>query len=197
MFGFSPPLYLPYLPGESKVPSVSKNLTERAEMTRLLKFHLRRAQDRMVASANKKRSDRQFNIDDWVLLKLHPYRQTSVASRANQKLAPKFFGPFRVESKIGNAAYRLQLPATSKIHPVFHVSQLKKFFGDTSKTVPLPDEIDELPVKSPAEILERRLINRGGKAAVEVLIRWSNSPREEATWEHLDELQRRFPGFTP
>ena len=44
------------------------------------------------------------------------------------KLAPRYFGPFEIRSKVGEVAYRLVLPPElSRIHPVFHVSMLRKY----------------------------------------------------------------------
>ncbi|CAN0885651.1 hypothetical protein LINGRAHAP2_LOCUS15178 [Linum grandiflorum] len=75
-----------------------------------------------------------------VYLKLHPYKQKSVAQRKNQKLAPRFYGPFLVLKKVGAVACELQLPASANVHPVFHVSLLKKAVGDQSiVSTQLPD----------------------------------------------------------
>jgi ribosomal protein L21E len=65
-------------------------------MQNLVKQHLHRAQDRMKQQADKGRSKRQFKVGDMVFLKLQPYVQSSLAPRSNQKLAFKFFGPYKV-----------------------------------------------------------------------------------------------------
>lgn len=50
---------------------------------------------------DKGRSERTFNIEDQVNLKLQPYRKTTVARRPNQKLSTKFFGSYQALRKIG------------------------------------------------------------------------------------------------
>jgi hypothetical protein len=79
-------------------------------MFTLIQQHLTRAQKRMKHQADKSRSERVFSMGDWEYLKLHPYVQASLAPRANQKLAYKFFGPFQVVSRVGDIAYKLKLP---------------------------------------------------------------------------------------
>jgi hypothetical protein len=65
-------------------------------MTYLVKQHLNRVLVWMKHQADKGRSEREFVVGDLVFLKLQPYVQFSFATRANQKLAFKFFGPFPV-----------------------------------------------------------------------------------------------------
>lgn len=84
-------------------------------------------------------TDRSFNVGEFFYLKLQPHRQMSLALRRRQKLAPKYYGPFEILERIGPVAYKLKLLENSKLHPVFHVSMLKKKLDTTVETqVPLP-----------------------------------------------------------
>ena len=70
-----------------------------------------------------------------MFLKLQPYVQSSIIKRANHKVSFRFFGPYKIIEKIGEVAYRLELPLDSRIHPMFHVSQLKKFIPPTTQVL--------------------------------------------------------------
>lgn len=132
-------------------------------------------------------------------LKLQPYRQGSVVMRKNQKLAAKYYGPYKVLEIIGAVAYKIDLPPGSKVHNIFYVSQLKKKIGHNKVVhtdLPGVNEEGELQVE-PVEILDRRLVKRGNSPATMVLIRWSNGDVEEATWEFWDVLSKKFPNFNP
>ena len=61
----------------------------------------------------------EFEVGDWVYLKLQPYRLRSLAKRPNEKLASRFYGPFQVISKVGAAAYKLELQNSSNFSCVF------------------------------------------------------------------------------
>jgi len=73
-----PLVYLPYLLGESKIALVDRSLQKREEMLKLLKFHMKRSQDKMKQLADKGKYDRSFHIGDLVYVKLHAYRQVLV-----------------------------------------------------------------------------------------------------------------------
>ncbi|CAL9221332.1 unnamed protein product [Arabidopsis halleri] len=188
VYGQPPPVHLPYLPGESKVAVVAQCLQDRENMLLLLRFHLLRAQHRMTQNANLHRTERSFEIGDVVYVKLQPYRQHSVVLRSNQKLSPKYFGPYKILDKCGAVAYRLDLPTSSKIHPVFHVSQLKESVGPVSVSTELPSVHYDALIKEPERVLERKMVNRQGRAATMVLVKWTNLTVEEATWEYLFDL---------
>lgn len=77
----------------------------------------------------------EFAVGDKVYLKLHIYRQQSLAKSANEKFSPQYFSPFPIVQRITLVAYRLQLPSASSIHPSFHILQLKLALGpDCSKS---------------------------------------------------------------
>jgi hypothetical protein len=115
-----------------------------------------------------------------------------VAQRANHKLAFKFFGPFEVIGRVGQVAYKLDLPSTSRVHPVFHVSQLKPCVGPgtlVSANLPPAEDVFQIPV----QVLRRRVVQQAHRTIAQGLIQWSGMPEDQATWEALDELRQCFP----
>ena len=194
----TPPIHIPYVPGDSRVKGVDRSLQTREEAIQMLKFHLKRSQDRMQNQANKHRTDRHFDVGTWVYLKLQPHRQVTVRQGQQHKLSSKFYGPFLIEERIGEVAYRLKLPPQSQIHPVFHISQLKKCHGNGHQMGVLPQlREDGLLDYKPQAILERRLGKLNNRPVMYVLIQWTNRPVEEATWEIYADLLQRFPDFDP
>jgi hypothetical protein len=83
------------------LPDLSEWLQDRQLMSDLIKQHLHRSKARMKKQADQHRSERQFSVGDMVFLKLQPYVQTSLAPRSKQKLAFKYFGPYKILSRIG------------------------------------------------------------------------------------------------
>ena len=144
----------------------------------------------MKRQADKHRTERSFSIGDWVFLKLQPYVQSSVAARSNNKLSFKFFGPFRILKRVGKVAYHLDLPASVAVHPVFHVSLLKRSPGSQPVSPSIPSALTEFQV--PEKLLQWRW-SSGERPIHLVLVKWSHMPVSLATWESVEELRRQFP----
>lgn len=96
-------------------------------------------------------------------------------------------------------AYKLEIPANSMIHPIFHVSLLKKKLGpDHNVTTALPKLGSEGQfLVFPVKILQRRMIKRNNAAVVQWLIQWSHSVPEDTSWEDSKVIQEQFPDFNP
>ena len=122
VYGQPLPLHLPYLAKESTILVVDKSLQASESVIKLLKFYLVIAQNRMKQQADKERFDRQFEVRNWVYVKLQPYRQSTMVNKKYLKLSANFFGPYKVLERIGVVAYKIELPKEAKIHPIFHVS---------------------------------------------------------------------------
>ena len=194
VYGREPPTLLPYEKGSTANFELERQLKERDVMLEQVKQHLLRAQNVMKSSADKHRRDLEFEVGVMVYLKLRPYRQQSVSRRICQKLAARFYGPFEVVERVGKVAYRLRLPATSKIYPVFHISQLKHVIGQEHATLSLPVSLsreDEVII-SPDTLLETRYDEDGH---LEVLVQWKNLPVHENSWMRVSALKHQFPDF--
>ena len=129
VYGQKPPSVLSYLQSASKVQAVDLTLIAREAILCTLKENLVMAQNRMKKKADQGRFECQFAERDQVFLRLQPYKQTSLKAEHCQKLVPKFYGPYTVLKCVGQVSYQLALPNNSKLHPIFHVSCLKKVIG--------------------------------------------------------------------
>ena len=90
-----------------------------------LKDNLTMAQNRMKQQVDRHRTEREFELVDWVFVRIQPYKQLSLKQQGKNKLAPKFYGPYQIIRKMSNVAYELKLLEKSLIHNIFHVSNLK------------------------------------------------------------------------
>lgn len=104
VYGRPPPVLTRFLPGETKVRAVRRELLDRDETLQQLKYHLNKLQSRMKSHANARRVDRQFEVGEWDFLKLRPHVQQTVNSKICPKLAPRYYGPFMIIEKIGAVA---------------------------------------------------------------------------------------------
>lgn len=119
-----------------------------------MKFHLLRAQNRMKQYTDARRSVREFQIGNYVDLKLQPYRQHSLKGRhLPHKLSPRFYGPLEIQDRVGPSAYKLLLPAGAVIHNVFHVSPLKLFLNPPTSPPLLPQYLTDVGKDKESEMI--------------------------------------------
>ena len=117
------------------------------------------------------------------------------------KLSPRYIGPYEIVRRIGAVAYELDLPSDlESVHPVFHVSMLRKCIGDPSRIFP----VDDLQVteqlsynEQPVSILDRQVRRLRTKEVPSVKVLWRNNNREEMTWEAEDKMKKKYPHLFP
>ncbi|XP_070046842.1 uncharacterized protein [Nicotiana tomentosiformis] len=127
------------------------------EKVKLIRERLLTAQSRQKSYSDVRRRDLEFRINDWVFLKVSPMK-----------------GVMRIIRRVGQVAYELELPSElESVHPVFHVSMLRKCIGDHTRVVPTDDvqitedlSYEEIPVA----ILDRQIRNLRNKEVASVKV---------------------------
>ena len=158
MYGYHPLLPIELLKGEesTNIEIVSKFLYRTQEVWRLARVQMEKAVAAQKAYYDRKHRDIQFTVGDSVLLSTQNLRFKGIP----HKLQWKFCGPYKILEKIGAQAYRLQLPDTWRVHPVFHVSLLKQWWPSLVQQV--PGEVERLPTQTFLNILTLRRFFGGG-----------------------------------
>ncbi|CAN6727007.1 unnamed protein product [Malus baccata var. baccata] len=116
---------------------------ETTQNVQVIKSNLKVAQDQQKSLADRHATDRVYKVNDWVFLKLSPWKGV-VRFGKKGKLSPRYIGPYQITERVGEVAYRLELPSElSKVHNVFHVSMHRHYVAYPSHVIPVqPLEID-------------------------------------------------------
>jgi hypothetical protein len=193
LYGYHPPSITSSLKEKSKVQAVEDHIENQQQILQILKDNLTMAQNRMKQQADQHCSERSFEVGDWVFLRLQQYKQMSLKqAKKDNKLSPKYYGPYKVLQKIGTMAYKLELPASSRVHLVFHVSCLKKVIGDKIAVQTIFPELDEEGkiILEPEAITDTRIHQLRNRSISEYLIKWRKLPAEDFTWEDESFIQK-------
>ena len=112
-------------------------------------------------------------------------------------LAPRYIGPFEILERVGAVAYRLALsPDMLQVHPVFHVSMLRKYISDPSHVLqPQSVEVnDDLTYEEePVAIVDYQVRQLRSKTIPMVKVLWRSNDVEEHTWETEAEMRAKYP----
>ena len=133
---------------------------------------------------------KEFSEGEYVLLST---QNLKLLNRPSKKFKARFIGPFLIEKKISSQAYKLKLPATMKVHPVFHISLLREYHSDN----PQQDPRDDFPVTGEKdygddffhveEILDHKVapfpLRYQKGPALLFKIRWYGYGPKDDTWE--------------
>ena len=113
------------------------------------------------------------------------------------KLAPRYIGPYLVIQRIGELAYKLRLEEElAGVHPVFHVSQLRKCLRVPDEAIPA-EAVDLQDTLEYMEYLEKildRAVKETRRTSIPYCkVLWSNHTEREAKWEKEADLKEKYP----
>ncbi|XP_033138989.1 uncharacterized protein LOC117129882 [Brassica rapa] len=162
-----------------------------------IQANMKKAQDRQKKYADQSRREVTFKLGDWVYLKVTAQKGKDRFGKLG-KLAVRFIGPYKIIGKICEVAYRLDLPADMHLHPVFHVSMLRKHIRDPSTVE--PERIEELETnltypEGPIRLGERRIRKLKNREIAEVQVFWGRQNRIHVTWEDEARFKTDHPEF--
>ncbi|KAH0711565.1 hypothetical protein KY289_007524 [Solanum tuberosum] len=166
------------------------------EKVKVIQERLKTAQSRQKSYTDVRRRALEFEVNDWVYLKVSPMKGVMRFGKKG-KLSPRYIGPYRIVKRVGNVAYELELPQElAAVHPVFHISMLKKCIGNPSLILPtesvkIKDNLsyEEIPI----QILDRQVRRLRTKDVASIKVLWRNQFVEEATWEAEEDMKKRYP----
>ena len=165
-------------PGEAKLYGTDL-VRDALEKVKLIQERLRTAQSRQKSYADQKARDISFMVGEKVLLKVSPMKGIMRFGKKG-KLSPRFIGPFEVLKRVGEVAYELALPPSlSGVHPVFHVSMLRKYHADLShvldfSTVQLDNSLGY--EEEPIAIVDKQVRQLRSKRISAVKVQWRGQP---------------------
>nr|GEW41990.1 putative reverse transcriptase domain-containing protein [Tanacetum cinerariifolium] len=161
-----------------------------------IKEKLKTTRDRQKSYANKRRRELEFQVGDREMLKIFPWKGI-VRFGKKRKLSPIYIGPFKIIARVGEVAYRLELPEELRgIHNTFHVSNLRKCLANESEIV----SYEELQVnkkllynKDPIQAIDRKIMKLRSKQIPLVKVECQFYSGPQATWEPKAKMKEMYP----
>ncbi|XP_055835089.1 uncharacterized protein LOC129903563 [Solanum dulcamara] len=153
------------------------------------------AQSRQKIYEDKRVRSLEFMKGDRIWLRVSPMKSMMRFGKKG-KLSRQFIGPYDILGRVGDVAYRLSLPSIlSVVHPVFHISILRKYVLDKSHVISF-DSVELGPdltfEKEPITILDRHVHKLRTKKIGSVKVQCRHCTLGEATWESEDDMRTRY-----
>ena len=188
-YGYEPVTPVQLVKGneEIKTESIGSFVRRITSIWELARDNLKRSVNLQAKYYDKKHRSVEFDEGEMVLLSSRNLKMKGIPG----KLKKRFVGPFKIEQRIGQQAYKLSLPDSWKIHPVFHVSLLKSWHTASLQEdeEPIDDDLElEEPYYEIEKILRWRKVKRGRRVLKEYLVLWKNYPVSEASWIRAEQF---------
>lgn len=168
------------------VQAVDELIDHLEEIRRTLRLELEKAQADQARYANAHRLPAPlFKVGDKVWL----LRRNIKTSRPSDKLDYARLGPYEIIQQINPVAFKLKLPATSQLHPVFHVSLLEPYYGDDDPVRHQPPP-EPVIIKGHEEFVVNKILDsKFFRNQVKYLVDWLGYDPSERSWEPASNLK--------
>ena len=172
-------------------PNIVREVEEKVQV---IQQRLKAASDRKKSYADLKRNDIEYEVGDKVFLKSSWRKILRLENKG--KLSPWFIKPYEILERIGPGAYRLALPPElAKLHNVFHVSMLQRYYYDESHILLVQDiqvQSDFTFDEELKAILDREVKQLKNKQVPLVKVFWQHHGMEEVTWEPESTMRAQY-----
>jgi hypothetical protein len=168
---------------------------EAENKVKVIQDNLKAAQSQQKSYADTQRRPLQFQVGDFVYLRVSPTRGIQRFG-VKGKLAPRYIEPFEILEICGSIAYRLQLPF--QLAAVHNLSQLRKCVKVPTEIIdPQTIEIEAnlTYTEHPIRVLDTKERSTRRETIRMFKIQWNHHTEEESTWETESYLQHNFPNF--
>ncbi|XP_070047021.1 uncharacterized protein [Nicotiana tomentosiformis] len=166
------------------------------DKVKVIQDRLCTAQSRQKRYADRKFRDVVIMVGERVLLWVSPMKGVMRFGKKS-KLSPRYNGPFDVLRRVGEVAFEFALPPSlAGVHPVFHVSMLRKYHSDPTHVLDFSSvhlDKDLSYVEETVAILDRQVRKLRSKNIASVKVQWRGQPVEQATWETEHGMCSRYP----